>query len=809
MSTVKINELGTGTPESTDFLAFANPTTGLAEKTTIAEIVALIEPLLTNKADLNGNDQETFEVADATATNQAVSKGQLDVAVNNLEGALIPQGNWNASTNTPDITGTTTTGYYWIVSADGSTSLGGITDWKTNDWAIKTATGWAKIDNSLPSTIAYQNVDNNFSTAQTFQQNITAQWGVFSINSSFANALRVGSTVNDEAGIYLGNDFETMLYKDSTGTSAQIQYRMQGTGSGNVVWYLDVNGNTVQDGGIQANGILSIQGGSAQIDLYDRTSNGDNVRYEFSGGQYRFRMLDDSASTNVIVSKVDLSNYLTTFNYGVTISAGGLGISGVTNSDDSVILSSSSSKYFWAKNTTGDNEIIIGSDNGANRIYSRQTTIATNPKPLYITMGNTDTFLFNQNGLYITEALDVAGNFQVGDYTVGANGDTTTVAKAMIFGSSGSDVLHLGLSDSAYPDRGWSFVLNEVGVNSNLIIAEHGLTGDRIQINSGGRFNILGGGLTVQDSIIKVGSSTGTNQVDSGTIDFLEDTNTDFGTLNAYGFRLNYNGNSNDFTLQSGSDTTVTNVFSIDRGATATFEILRNTNITGTLDVTNEIITSSSANSTPTAETAVFSKFGLLANRESMYLTNAGTNIIFGIGATHSANNVLTINSASATFGGLINMPDNKAVTWSGGSIRAEGTTLKLTASSLIDLQQNTDITGTLDVSDDISANNLTINTLGKITINTDSAQAGLEIKRSGLDTWDLRSTDNGLTFYNQTDTFKSLQLINFELFSRGLHYFDSGIDVTGNVNFASLPTSSTGLSAGDLWNDGGTVKIV
>lgn len=172
MSTVKINELGTGTPESSDFLAFANPTTGLAEKTTIAEIVALIEPLLTNKADLNGNDQETFEVADATATNHAVSKGQLDVAVNNLEGALIPQGNWDASTNTPDITVTTTTGYYWIVSVDGSTSLGGITDWKTNDWAIKTATGWAKIDNSLPSTIAYQNVDNNFSVDQTFQQKI-------------------------------------------------------------------------------------------------------------------------------------------------------------------------------------------------------------------------------------------------------------------------------------------------------------------------------------------------------------------------------------------------------------------------------------------------------------------------------------------------------------------------------------------------------------------------------------------------------------------------------------------------------------
>jgi len=31
----------------------------------------------------------------------------------------------------------------------------------------------------------------------------------------------------------------------------------------------------------------------------------------------------------------------------------------------------------------------------------------------------------------------------------------------------------------------------------------------------------------------------------------------------------------------------------------------------------------------------------------------------------------------------------------------------------------------------------------------------------------------------------------------------------TGKVNFSSLPTSSSGLSSGDLWNDSGTVKIV
>ncbi|MBE9468963.1 MAG: hypothetical protein IMY72_11690 [Bacteroidetes bacterium] len=68
--------------------------------------------------------------------------------INNLSGSLLLQGSWDANTNTPDISGTTNTGYFWIVSTDGGTNLGGITDWKVNDWIVKTAYGWAKIDNT-------------------------------------------------------------------------------------------------------------------------------------------------------------------------------------------------------------------------------------------------------------------------------------------------------------------------------------------------------------------------------------------------------------------------------------------------------------------------------------------------------------------------------------------------------------------------------------------------------------------------------------------------------------------------------------
>lgn len=100
------------------------------------------------KADKNGSASEVFKVADAVDNSDAVNKGQFDEKINALSGSLVPQDDWDASTNTPDISGESTIGHYWIVNVSGSTNIGGITDWVTNDWVVKTATGWAKIDNS-------------------------------------------------------------------------------------------------------------------------------------------------------------------------------------------------------------------------------------------------------------------------------------------------------------------------------------------------------------------------------------------------------------------------------------------------------------------------------------------------------------------------------------------------------------------------------------------------------------------------------------------------------------------------------------
>ena len=72
----------------------------------------------------------------------------------NIPSGLSFEGNWNASTDSPDLSGATPdSGQFWIVSVAGNTDLDGITDWKVGDWAIYVSTGagadgWQKVDNT-------------------------------------------------------------------------------------------------------------------------------------------------------------------------------------------------------------------------------------------------------------------------------------------------------------------------------------------------------------------------------------------------------------------------------------------------------------------------------------------------------------------------------------------------------------------------------------------------------------------------------------------------------------------------------------
>ncbi len=92
------------------------------------------------------------------ASSKLATGAQIQTAINsaiaNVPSGLAFEGNWNASTDNPDLSGLSPdNGQFWIVSVAGSTNLDGITDWKVGDWAIYVDNGagtdaWQKVDNT-------------------------------------------------------------------------------------------------------------------------------------------------------------------------------------------------------------------------------------------------------------------------------------------------------------------------------------------------------------------------------------------------------------------------------------------------------------------------------------------------------------------------------------------------------------------------------------------------------------------------------------------------------------------------------------
>lgn len=71
-----------------------------------------------------------------------------------LIGAMVYQGTWDASTNTPTLVSSTgNKGYYYIVSTPGVTNIDGISVWNANDWIVFDGSTWEKIDNSTVNVL--------------------------------------------------------------------------------------------------------------------------------------------------------------------------------------------------------------------------------------------------------------------------------------------------------------------------------------------------------------------------------------------------------------------------------------------------------------------------------------------------------------------------------------------------------------------------------------------------------------------------------------------------------------------------------
>lgn len=89
-------------------------------------------------------------VANGVATLGTDAKIVITQLPDSVLGALKWQSGWNASTNTPTIptVSSANNGWYYIVTVAGSTSEGGVTDWKVGDWIVSDGVTWIKVDNT-------------------------------------------------------------------------------------------------------------------------------------------------------------------------------------------------------------------------------------------------------------------------------------------------------------------------------------------------------------------------------------------------------------------------------------------------------------------------------------------------------------------------------------------------------------------------------------------------------------------------------------------------------------------------------------
>jgi hypothetical protein len=111
------------------------------------------------------------------------------------------------------------------------------------------------------------------------------------------------------------------------------------------------------------------------------------------------------------------------------------------------------------------------------------------------TGGNSSMNLLDNGKVGVGGAHNPGSKFQVDDYTVGDNGTQNVYGNISSFSNSASENLFLGIKNAGYPNRGWAFNPVTNGVNSDLVIKEHGSTGERLRLISGGVVKVTGGTL--------------------------------------------------------------------------------------------------------------------------------------------------------------------------------------------------------------------------------------------------------------------------------------------------------------------------
>jgi hypothetical protein len=261
-------------------VVYAGPTAGAAAPTTFRSLV---------NADLpaSGVAASTYGSTTAIPVITVNAKGVITSATTAaITGALVYQGAWNASTNTPTLaSGVGVSGYYYVVSVAGSTNLDGITDWQVGDWAIFNGTAWQKVDqtntvssvNGQVGVVVLTQTDIAGTASLTTTQTLTNKTltspsinEILDANGNEILGLSTTASAVDFLTIKNGIGVSVPLHVYADGTSANVGLHIQPKGSGLV---------TISDGTDFNKGIRFRSSGSSAsaVTLLDAVSTAGRV----------------------------------------------------------------------------------------------------------------------------------------------------------------------------------------------------------------------------------------------------------------------------------------------------------------------------------------------------------------------------------------------------------------------------------------------------------------------------------------------------------------------------------------------------
>ena len=289
-------------------LAVANGGTGVTTSTGSGNLVLSISPALTGipTAPTAVTTTNTTQIATT-----AFVYGALAIA-----GAPIYQGVWNASTNTPTLASSVgTSGYYYVVSVAGTTTLNGISSWAVGDWAIFNGGVWQKQPGSASQSFTnlttanltvsgltgymYANGGSNVTASTTIPT--SALSGVLSVSNG-----GTGQSTFTSGYIPWGNGTgalvsgSSLTYVNQTNTIGLLLYSVNGfsTGSNAITYPTQTTSLAFEMKASASNMRIQVQDGQGRINYYwNGYTDLGGLKYIVTGEPYA-RYQQSAASTS-------------------------------------------------------------------------------------------------------------------------------------------------------------------------------------------------------------------------------------------------------------------------------------------------------------------------------------------------------------------------------------------------------------------------------------------------------------------------------------------------------------------------------